>query len=106
MGRAIIAEDGIEEYGEGLVAKKELVVGLIFGQEINATKTCVIHLARSPAAEEAEEEEAEGDRKISKKTVKSPKKDDFDDSVVLDHVRQVGPLLQYFLCMNKILLII
>ena len=84
MGRTIIAEDGIEEYGEVLASKKELVVGMIFGQEISATKTCVVHLARSPAAEEDKTEGA-----APAKPVKAPSKDDFDDTHVIDHARQV-----------------
>nr|CAG4635004.1 EOG090X0BI6 [Alona affinis] len=87
MVRSIIAENGIECYGEILAEKKELVVGLIFGQEISATKTCVIHLARTPAAEEPEDDDDEAPPK--KGAGKKPSADDFDDSLVLDHARQV-----------------
>lgn len=89
MGRAVIAEDGIEEYCQELVTKKELVVGLIFGQEISSAKSCVIHLARTPTADD--EEEMDEDDESEVRPVKSQKKpsDDFEDPLVLDHARQV-----------------
>ena len=88
MGRTVIAEDGIENYGASLATKKELVVGLIFGQEISSQKSCVIHLARTPEpiAEEDEEEEVISGAKNSKKGKNT---EDFDDTLVLDHARQV-----------------
>lgn len=90
MGRTVIAEDGIECYGQILAEKKELVIGLIFGQEISATKSCVIHIARTPAAEEPEEEDADEAPAVKKgSSNKSPSADDFDESLVLDHARQV-----------------
>ena len=88
MGRTVIAEDGIENYGASLATKKELVVGLIFGQEISSQKSCVIHLARTPEpiAEEDEEEEVISGTRNSKKGKNT---EDFDDTLVLDHARQV-----------------
>nr|CAG4641961.1 EOG090X0BI6 [Eurycercus lamellatus] len=86
MGRTIIAEDGIEDYVEALAAKKELVVGLIFGQEISSTKSCVIHIARTPAADDEEIEDDSGN--VPAKGKKGAG-EDFDDALVLDHARQV-----------------
>ena len=94
MGRTVIAEDGIECYGDILAEKKELVVGLIFGQEISATKSCVIHLSRTPAAEEPEDEEDEEESPKKGAGKKATSADDFDDSLVLDHARQVSSRLQ------------
>lgn len=92
MGRTVIAEDGIETYVASLASKKATVVGLLFGQEISAQKSCVIHLARTPdPAIEDEEEESESSLEIQNKNVRkvnSPT-EDFDDSLVLDHARQV-----------------
>nr|CAG4648825.1 EOG090X0BI6 [Polyphemus pediculus] len=92
MGRTVIAEDGIEQYGVDLAAKKELVVGLIFGQEISSQKSCVIHLSRSPELLE-EDADSSGEKEPVKKSPKSKKSssatEDFDDLKVLDHVRQV-----------------
>lgn len=90
MGRTVIAEDGIEQYGASLVSSKELVVGLIFGQEISSQKSCVIHLARTPEPITEDEE----DETSSKNTNKNSKKgsnvtEDFDEALVLDHARQV-----------------
>lgn len=91
MGRTVIVEDGIEGYAVALVEKKELVVGLIFGQEISSQKSCVIHLARSPepAVDEVDvdADDAENDKKTKER--KTSLVDDFNDAIVLDHVRQV-----------------
>ena len=89
MGRTVIAEDGIESYVACLASKKELVVGLIFGQEISSQKSCVIHLARTPEPipEENEENESESPSHTTDKA--KLKTEDFDDSLVLDHARQV-----------------
>ena len=93
MGRTIIAEDGIEHYGLALAEKKELVVGLIFGQELSSQKSCVIHLSRSPEPSVEDHEggdDVSGNQEIpSKSKTKSTKAEDFDDAIVLDHVRQV-----------------
>lgn len=93
MGRTVIAEDGLEDYVAALAAQKELVIGLIFGQELNAQKSCVIHLARTPdPAEEEEDEEVENaNAKPKKKNASKEKKksEDFDDTLVLDHTKQV-----------------
>lgn len=93
MGRTVIAEDGIETYCASLASKKETVVGLLFGQEISAQKSCVIHLSRTPEpVAEDEEDESESPFKREKKTSLKgnvAKEEDFDDSLVLDHARQV-----------------
>nr|CAH0104609.1 unnamed protein product [Daphnia galeata] len=91
MGRTVIAEDGIESYLSTLASKKELVVGLIFGQEISSQKSCAIHLARTPepVAEENDENELGSPSDINRKSSGKPKMEDFDDSLVLDHARQV-----------------
>lgn len=95
MGRTVIAEDGLEDYVAALAAKKELVIGLIFGQELNAQKSCVIHLARSPDpadvdGEESDENEEENVKPIKKNVSKDKKKsEDIDDTLVLDHAKQV-----------------
>ncbi|XP_046441954.1 protein odr-4 homolog [Daphnia pulex] len=91
MGRTVIAEDGIEAYVACLASKKELVVGLIFGQEITSQKSCVIHLARTP--EPVPEDNEENELESSSQTKNADKgkliTEDFDDSLVLDHARQV-----------------
>lgn len=97
MGRTIIVEDGIEDYTTALAAKKEPVAGLIFGQEINAQKSCVIHLSRSPEPlVEDLEDRSDGIPTGKSKTAstKSSKKtqnaaDFFEEAVVLDHTQQV-----------------
>nr|CAG4647321.1 EOG090X0BI6 [Megafenestra aurita] len=92
MGRTVIAEDGIEQYVASLATNKELMVGLIFGQEISAQKSCVIHLARTPEPITEEDENEEGTTSDSR-TISSNKtnksSEDFDDALVLDHARQV-----------------
>lgn len=88
MGRAVIVEDGIESYGSALAAKKELIVGLIFGQEISAQKSCVIHMARTPEPI-PEEEEAQEESQNKKQGSEKKPLEDFDDELVLDHARQV-----------------
>jgi|688.fasta_scaffold1222148_2 hypothetical protein len=99
MGRTVIAEDGIESYLSTLASKKELVVGLIFGQEISSQKSCAIHLARTPepVAEENDENELGSPSDINRKSSGKPKMEDFDDSLVLDHARQVTSTLSLFL---------
>ena len=100
MGRTVIAEDGIESYVSTLATKKELVVGLIFGQEISSQKSCAIHLARTPeqpVAEENDENELGSPSDINRKSSGKPKMEDFDDSLVLDHARQVTSNLSLFL---------
>jgi len=93
MGRTVIAEDGLEDYVAAVAAQKELVIGLIFGQELNAQKSCVIHLARTPypAGEEEVEEDEEENAKPQKKNgaKEKNKSEDFDDTLVLDHAKQV-----------------
>ena len=95
MGRTIIAEDGLEDYVAALASNKELVIGLIFGQEINVQKSCVIHLARTPDPADGDQDEDEEEGKADLKTTKKSsakvqnKSEDFDDSLVLDHARQV-----------------
>nr|CAG4650409.1 EOG090X0BI6 [Sida crystallina] len=94
MGRTIIAEDGIEYYGTALAEKKELIVGLIFGQEFSAQKSCVIHLSRTPEPNVEDNDDSEDvntpSKRNSSKTQKTTKAvEDFDDSLILDHVRQV-----------------
>ena len=95
MGRTVIVEDGIEEYGTLLAGRKEQVVGLIFGQEISAQKSCVIHLARSPELVDEAGEAGTEQQDQKTKSPSSPKKvagptEGFDEVRVLDHVRQVG----------------
>jgi hypothetical protein len=108
MGRTVIAEDGIESYVSSLTSKKELVVGLIFGQEITSQKSCVIHLARTPepVAEENDENELESSSENSIKNSDKGKQktEDFDDSLVLDHARQVT--FNSYLPLFKILIIL
>jgi len=92
MGKTIICEDGIEEYGAALIKKKELTVGLLFGQEISSQKSCVIHIARTPeyvdeGGEHSHEKEQVG--KSSKAEKGKNMAEDFDDISVIDHVRQV-----------------
>lgn len=97
MGRTIIVEDGIEDYTTALAAKKEPVAGLIFGQEINAQKSCVIHLSRSPEPLVEDLEDRSDDIPTGKSktaSTKSSKKtqnaaDFFEEAVVLDHTQQV-----------------
>nr|CAG4649604.1 EOG090X0BI6 [Scapholeberis mucronata] len=89
MGRAVIVEDGIESYGSALAAKKELIVGLIFGQEISAQKSCVIHMARTPEPIPEEEEQAQEESQNKKPDSEKKPVEDFDDDLVLDHARQV-----------------
>nr|CAG4636436.1 EOG090X0BI6 [Eubosmina coregoni] len=95
MGKTIIAEDGLEDYVAALASNKELVIGLIFGQEINVQKSCVIHLARTPDPADGDQDEDEEEGKADLKTTKKSsakvqnKSEDFDDSLVLDHARQV-----------------
>lgn len=93
MGRTVICEDGIEEYGTTLIAKKELTVGLVFGQEISSQKSCVIHIARTPDFIDEDGEHLHEKEQASKSSSKPEKgkstADDFDDVSVIDHVRQV-----------------
>jgi hypothetical protein len=91
MGRTVIAEDGIEAYVACLASKKELVVGLIFGQEITSQKSCVIHMARTPepVPEDNEENELESSSHTKNADKGKLNTEDFDDSLVLDHARQV-----------------
>nr|CAG4640292.1 EOG090X0BI6 [Daphnia pulex] len=91
MGRTVIAEDGIEAYVACLASKKELVVGLIFGQEITSQKSCVIHLARTPEPVPEDNEENELESSSHTKNADKGKliTEDFDDSLVLDHAGQV-----------------
>jgi len=93
VGRTVICEDGIEEYGTTLIAKKELTVGLVFGQEISSQKSCVIHIARTPDFIDEDGEHLHEKEQASKSSSKPEKgkstADDFDDVSVIDHVRQV-----------------
>ena len=94
MGRTIIVEDGIEEYGAALAEKNEPIAGLIFGQEISSQKSCVIHLSRTPEpAVDGNEDDipAAGQEKgaAPKGKPKNGAGDDFDSSAVLDHTTQV-----------------
>jgi len=84
MGRTVICEDGVEEYGAALIAKKVLTVGLLFGQEISSQKSCVIHIARSPEFVDEEVESSKSPSNLKKRS----SAEDFDDRTVLDHVRQ------------------
>lgn len=89
MGRTVIAEDGIENYGATLVEKKEFVAGLIFGQEISAQKSCVIHLARTP--EPVDEDEGDNEHlKPSSKGNENKSTGDFQDTLIIDHAQQVS----------------
>lgn len=92
MGRTVIAEDGIEVYIGALAAKKEFIIGLIFGQEISSQKSCVIHIARTPEPITDEEEENEETTNQKQKS-KKKSSDDFDDDLVLDHAKQVMTFL-------------
>nr|CAG4642732.1 EOG090X0BI6 [Evadne anonyx] len=93
MGRTVICEDGIEEYGAALIAKKELTVGLVFGQEISSQKSCVIHIARTPEFVDEDSEHSHEKEQTSKSQSKVAKgkspSEDFDEISVIDHVRQV-----------------
>lgn len=91
MGRTVIVEDGLEHYIEALAAKKEYVIGLIFGQEVSSQKSCVIHLARTPDQSPEEDEETEDDDSVKPSRAKVKEiKDDFEEDLVLDHTRQVS----------------